>query len=145
MDNSLDSIERLDSPEILVSRQQRSVADDTLNVAAPQGRLALRAIACVVYCGAIIIFGPPASTGNILGILMPDFIFAPAIVTLLVLVSCGNIWLTRLMSSGPMVVAGTISYSVYLLQTLAFRAVEGTFVDLHFFGNIMRAISGVLV
>src|SRR5262249_51829657 len=45
------------------------------------------AIVCVVYCAAIIIFGPPASVESIGGALMPDFIFAPALVTLLILVS----------------------------------------------------------
>jgi len=103
------------------------------------------AIGCVVYCVVIIIFGPPVSIESTIGALMPDFIFAPAIVTLLILVSCRDIWLTRLMSSGPMIAAGTISYSVYLLQPLAFQAINNTFVGLHFFGNMARAVFAILI
>ena len=100
---------------------------------------------CVLYCLAIILFGPPASIENVIGALMPNFIFAPAIVSVLIIVSSREVALGRLLSSRPMVAAGEISYSVYLLQSIAFISIQNSFVGLHFVGNVSRTIASILI
>jgi peptidoglycan/LPS O-acetylase OafA/YrhL len=97
-------------------------------------------IGCVGYCLAVIIFGPPWSIQNLFGALMPNFIFAPAIVTILIIVSCRDTALTRLLSSKPLMAAGEISYSVYLLQSLVFMAVSNSFLGTGKIGGVAKSI-----
>jgi peptidoglycan/LPS O-acetylase OafA/YrhL len=103
------------------------------------------AIGCVVFCAAFIAFGPPPSLDNVVSMLTLNFMFAPAVVTLLVIVSRHDIGLTRFLSSGPLMTAGDISYSVYLLQPLAFLAVINSFAGLHFLGVVAKAFSAILI
>jgi peptidoglycan/LPS O-acetylase OafA/YrhL len=103
------------------------------------------ALGCVAFCVVLILFEPLPSLDNVFSMLTLNFMFAPAVVTLLVIVSWYDIALTRFLSSGPLITAGDISYSVYLLQPLAFLAVINSFTGLHFFGAVAKAFCAVLI
>ena len=70
------------------------------------------------WCAAVIAFGDLVA-GTAFADTFPNFVFAPAIVTLMLFMT-GDNWLARLLSTRPALHGGDISYSVYLLQGPAF-------------------------
>lgn len=68
---------------------------------------------CVGWCGAVILV-PAVSENWLIGNLISNFIFAPAIALLLYLCCRHETLLSRALSSRPLQFAGEISYSVYI-------------------------------
>jgi peptidoglycan/LPS O-acetylase OafA/YrhL len=98
---------------------------------------------CVAWCVLVILL--LCRAGNqIIEALLPNFIFAPAIITILIVVCRFKTDLTRLMSSPLMLNAGKISYSVYLLQALVFVAVANAF-DSSISSAIARSSYAILI
>lgn len=81
----------------------------------------------IAYCAVVILFGPPWDKGGLLGVLMPSFIFAPAIVTLMLASSNEGTMASKALSTPVALSAGAISYSVYLLQDIVFIALDRAF------------------
>jgi peptidoglycan/LPS O-acetylase OafA/YrhL len=105
----------------------------------------LAAVCAIAYCAAAILLGPPWSIATLTGALMPNFIFAPAIVVILITVSLRDTMLTRILSSKLLVDVGEISYSVYLLQALVFVAVSNSFAGAGTIGAVAKAAYAILI
>jgi peptidoglycan/LPS O-acetylase OafA/YrhL len=99
---------------------------------------------CIGWCIFVVLI--LCRTDNaIIKTLLPNFIFAPAILTILILVCRFENLLSRLMSSKLMLTAGSISYSVYLLQGLVFVAVANAFAEGTIASAIARSIYAILI
>jgi peptidoglycan/LPS O-acetylase OafA/YrhL len=68
--------------------------------------------ACISWCGAVVFVGWVTETPTLANI-APNFIFAPALAPLLLCCCLYDTWLSRALSSRPLVFVGEISYSVY--------------------------------
>lgn len=80
----------------------------------------------VAWCTAVL-FISPLTTATLLHGIMPNFVFASAIM-LAALSSCqADWWLARALSSRPMLFAGEISYSIYIWSWAAMRIVGGQY------------------
>ncbi|HLN38101.1 MAG TPA: acyltransferase [Xanthobacteraceae bacterium] len=100
--------------------------------------------ACVGWCVLVIVVLCRIDN-SIVQTFLPNFIFAPAIIVILILVCRHDSYLTRLMSSPTMQMAGDISYSVYLLQNLVFLAVAASFAGRAGVAAIPRTILVILI
>jgi len=99
---------------------------------------------CIMWCAFVVLI--LCRTDNaIVKTLLPNFIFAPAILTTLISVSQFDSYLSRLLSSKPFLSAGEISYSVYLLQNLVFVALVNAFAGGTVSSIIARCIYTILI
>jgi peptidoglycan/LPS O-acetylase OafA/YrhL len=99
---------------------------------------------CLAWCIFVILV--LCRTENaIVKALLPNFIFAPAILTMLIFVCQFDSYLSRLLSSKTLLTAGDISYSVYLLQALVFVAVANGFAGSTVSSAIARCIYALLI
>jgi peptidoglycan/LPS O-acetylase OafA/YrhL len=67
----------------------------------------------VVWCLAVLAF-PGVTTNALVAAVQPNFIYAPALALLLLYCCLYDTWLSRALSSVPLLAMGTISYSVYV-------------------------------
>lgn len=98
----------------------------------------------LLYCVIAIIAAPRPFEG-VLGDMLPNFLFAPGIVAVILAVSCQKVWLTRFLSRPATVAAGEISYSVYLLSVLVFMSLANSFAGGGTAGKIGKVIYAVLI
>lgn len=94
---------------------------------------------------AILLFANPFG-GTQFGVLRSNFMYAPSIAFLLVIICCNNTWFSALLSSKPFLFAGEISYSVYLLQFWIITALGPSFTALEpsayaYVGSIFKVIA----
>jgi peptidoglycan/LPS O-acetylase OafA/YrhL len=83
--------------------------------------------ACLLWCGIVI----AASTWTATDSLAPNFLYAPAIALVMLHVSTSKSWLSRALSSAPMIFLGTISYSIYIWSFYVFAMLNLTFAAGH--------------
>ena len=83
--------------------------------------------ACLLWVGIVI----AASTWTATDSLAPNFLYAPAIALVMLHVSTSKSWLSRALSSPPMVFLGTISYSIYIWSFYVFAMLNLTFAAGH--------------
>jgi peptidoglycan/LPS O-acetylase OafA/YrhL len=95
--------------------------------------------ACVAWCLLVILLAPYIKN-DVVASLLPNFIFTPAIVIVLVTVCTHDTFWSRLASSRLAIGAGEISYSVYLLQTLVFVALAHSFVESSGLSKLSRTV-----
>lgn len=81
----------------------------------------------LLYCALVISLGPAWNSGDAKGLIMLNFIFAPAIVVLMLSACAPHAIVAKFLSASPMLGAGMISYSVYLLQDVVFIALAHSF------------------
>lgn len=79
----------------------------------------------LIWCAAVIF--TPIASGSFLSDILPNFIFAPAIAVVALYCCQNDGWLTRLLSSRPALLAGEISFSIYIWSWAAMRLVETQF------------------
>ncbi len=81
---------------------------------------------CVGWCAAVILIVPLTEL-PFLKVLLPNFILAPALAVLMLVCCRNDTWLTRMLSSPPLILAGTISYSVYIWSWAIMRLLGNEF------------------
>lgn len=67
----------------------------------------------IAWCLAVLAYGK-ITTNSLLAPIASNFIYAPALAPLLLGCCLGGTWLSRVLSSTPLLAMGTISYSVYV-------------------------------
>jgi peptidoglycan/LPS O-acetylase OafA/YrhL len=83
--------------------------------------------ACLLWCGIVI----AAATWTATDSLAPNFLYAPAIALVMLHVSTNESWLSRALSSPPMIFLGEISYSIYIWSFYVFAMLSLTFAAAH--------------
>jgi peptidoglycan/LPS O-acetylase OafA/YrhL len=78
--------------------------------------------ACLLWCCFIL-----AVSWTALNNLLPNFIFAPALALVMLHVSANKSWLSRTLSSPPMIFLGEISYSIYIFSFFVLSMLAGMF------------------
>ena len=117
----------------------------TINEPSQHRNASIVVYACVGWCLLVILLVCRIDN-PVIQTMMPNFIYAPAIITLLIFFcQFETLMLSKLMSSPLMVRAGDISYSVYLLQALVLIAVANTFAGSTVSSIVARLIYAVLI
>jgi peptidoglycan/LPS O-acetylase OafA/YrhL len=83
---------------------------------------------CFAWCAAVIGLSAP-STVSFIGLLLPNFAFAPALALLLLFCCLHDGMVSRTLSGRPLMFAGEISYSVYIWSWSALTLLAPLFVS----------------
>jgi peptidoglycan/LPS O-acetylase OafA/YrhL len=83
---------------------------------------------CLAWIAAVM-FVPALSSAPFISGLTSNFIFAPALALLMIYCCVSTTWLSRLLSSPPLILAGTISYSLYIWSWSIMNLLNNQFVS----------------
>lgn len=104
---------------------------------------------CIAWCLAIVLV-PAISELPVIGSLLSNFIFAPALALLLYDWTCHDTWISRILASRPLLFMGEISYSVYIWSWFAMLILHPQFVSsaaspLAYFNSSVKLVVTVVV
>ncbi len=103
----------------------------------------------IAWCLAVIVVGKITS-GHLLGNIVTNFLFAPALVTIILVCCVYDLPVSRALSSRPLLFAGETSYSVYIwsfsaLTLLAATATPGADSFAAYANSALRVVASVFL